>query len=200
MKRALVVVVLVGVAVGLGWWALRPEGPAPTPGSEPSATAGPPSGSTSGPRRSVLEGVSVPARPGDAPTRPEEARSAKPRRPGRFALRVGEVPALAGLEVETVGAGDREALKVPDDYGRGVVVTRIHPDAPAAEAGLLEGDVIVRAMRENVDAPTDLERVVGQRDHTLLMASRDGELMQLVIQPPFDPSRGEGSGEGTNGR
>ncbi len=93
-----------------------------------------------------------------------------------------EALALSGVEVEAVS--DPSAVPDPGRFGRGVVLLRIHPDAPAAEAGLRPGDIIVRAMRENVDGPQDLTRVVGDREQTVLIAVRDGEYMELVLHRP----------------
>jgi S1-C subfamily serine protease len=135
----------------------------------------------------VLEKV---ASPKDAETSVEVTREDEAERaPSPWEMEVTEsAPALSGLELSAVGAADRDRLEVPDEYGSGVVIEDIHPDAPAAEAGLRPGDVIVRAMRDDVDSVDDLSRVVGQRGHTVLIAVRNGEYMELVIQKPYDGS------------
>lgn len=179
------------MALASAWWLRAGSGdPVATPRA---VSVDPPAGHSSlaeGSRRSVLDGVRVPAGPADAETDARGAGGppAAAPRPGRFDLVVAPQPALSGLEVAPLGASDRERLKVPSRYGTGVIITRIHPDAPAAEAGLRPGDVIVRAMREHVNGPGDLERVVADREHTVLIAARDGRLMQLVLQKPYDGS------------
>lgn len=189
MRRALAVLLGLAVVSGLAVWLIprsvfdsEGEAPARVEAPEPSDDAP----ATTGARRSVLDKVAAPRaqRDADADADAEDA----PRVPSPFAMEPAEAPALSGLQLSSLGAGDRERLKIPDDYGAGVLIERVHPDAPAAEAGMEPGDVIIRAMREDVNAPTDLERVVGQREHTVVIAVRDGQLMQLVIQKPYDGS------------
>lgn len=186
MKRLLVALLAVGVLAGLGFVFLGPSSREPVqrveaPEPKPAKTAPVPTES--------VRAEAEPAKPSPKPL------SRGPVIPGSdeakarpYALRLNEeAPSLSGLEVETLGAADRERLKVPDEYGNGVLIQNLHPDAPAAVAGLRKGDVIVRAMRENVDEPGDLTRVVNTRDHSVVIAVRNGEYMQLVLQPPFVP-------------
>jgi membrane-associated protease RseP (regulator of RpoE activity) len=190
MRRALAWALGAAVVAGLGLLLLpsepeadreaRAERPAGEPRPEDAAETRPA-------RRSVLEKV---ASPKDAETSVEVTREDEAERaPSPWEMEVTEsAPALSGLELSAVGAADRDRLEVPDEYGSGVVIEDIHPDAPAAEAGLRPGDVIVRAMRDDVDSVDDLSRVVGQRGHTVLIAVRNGEYMELVIQKPYDGS------------
>lgn len=104
-------------------------------------------------------------------------------------LKIAEQPALSGLSYVPSTDADRERAGVTDQFGRGVTVTRIHPDAPAAEIALEEGDVIVRAETTNINSPADLESAIGDRDHTLLTFARDGVLLQVVLQKPFVPKQ-----------
>lgn len=119
-----------------------------------------------------------------APPRPESP-------PDRSSVEppVAPLAALEGLELATVDDGTREQLGVPrsDQIGRGVLVTRVHPDSPGAEIDLRPKDVIVRAQRKPVDELSDLEQIVRGRDHTLLIVARNGRLYELVIKPPFVP-------------
>lgn len=167
----------------MGFFFLGPkasDAPALSPPAAPSDDAKGPAKA----RKSVLEAVTIPA---DAKPRTLEAQP--PSNRSRLALVVAPEPALSGLDLEPLSDDDRERMKVPGDYGKGVLITSVHPDAPAAEAGLRPGDVIVRALRTEVDMPTDLRDTVGDREQTLVIAARDGQLMQLVLQKPYPGAR-----------
>lgn len=94
----------------------------------------------------------------------------------------------AGLSFETLSDADRERLKVPKGYGRGLRITDIHPDAPAAEAGLEIDDVIVRAERVNIDGDVEtLREATGSVLHPRILISRHGTLIPVVLDPPYRP-------------
>jgi len=67
---------------------------------------------------------------------------------------------------------------------RGVRISRVFEETPAAEAGLTPGDVLLRFGDETIDEPGDVSRVVGltqpgsRVDATLL---RDGEQIELPV-------------------
>ena len=106
---------------------------------------------------------------------------------GRFSLEVGPEPALSGLEFQEATDDERERAGVTGQYGRGVTVTRIHPDSSAAEVAMQVGDVIVRAQKENVNSAEDLRRIIGDRDHVVVNFMRQGQLLSVVLQKPFIP-------------
>ena len=106
----------------------------------------------------------------------------------RFAMKVETEPALSGIEFAPSTDEDRTRAGVTDQYGRGVTITRMHPDSSAAEVKLEIGDVIVRAQKESVNSVEDLKRIVGDRDHTVVNFMRDGQLMSVVLQKPFKKS------------
>lgn len=187
MRRVIAAALGLLALAGLGWFFLSPPTPSGPSAVETTDADASDSGRPAKTRRSVLEKVALPPSELKAPD-PEKPFVPDPDAPRPFRMEVAEEPALSGLELETLGAGDRERLKVPDRFGSGVLVTKIHPDAPAAEAGLQPGDVIVRALREDVNEPGDLRKTVGQRKQTLLIASRDGQLMEVVILKPYDGS------------
>ena len=56
---------------------------------------------------------------------------------------------LNGVAVADLDAQAREQLKLPDNL-KGVVITEVQPDSPAAEAGLKQGDVIQEINRHPV--------------------------------------------------
>jgi serine protease Do len=65
-----------------------------------------------------------------------------------------------GVTLEDVGPDDVSRLKL--DAERGVIVTDVKPDTPAARAGLKDGDVIVRFQGETVQSAAQLARLVGE--------------------------------------
>lgn len=189
MKRVLLIAGGVGV-VALGAVFLYPK---PVDSPDAPAAAAPaeveaPSGAA-GARRGL-----IPERlPHEARAREGTAAEAPPAQDGAPLGGVSEIDeieaptALVGLEVQSMDDGLREKLGVPDDsqIGYGVVVDRIHPDSPAAEIFMKPRDVIVRANLKKVDSPEDLQKLVGDRDHTLITISRGGQLMQMVLKKPY---------------
>ena len=71
----------------------------------------------------------------------------------------GSFPAAyLGVSFQPLTAGLREAFSVPDEIG--VLIADVHPDSPAASAGLRPGDVIVKMGRRTIHDPSDVHRVV----------------------------------------
>src|SRR5262249_49567338 len=62
--------------------------------------------------------------------------------------------------LEDVGPDDVSRLKLEAE--RGVIVTSVKADAPAAKAGIKEGDVIVRFQGETVQSAAQLARLVAE--------------------------------------
>lgn len=185
MKRAILIAGGLGVFV-LGALFLYPR---PVDKSGPTPEVTPPSVPTStgtAPRRSLVPRQ----RPGDPP--PPSASDAAPvteEGNANSAVNVPGATALVGVEFQAMDDGLREKLKVPNDsqIGKGVVLKKIHPDSPAAEIFMRPNDVIVRANLKKVDSIEDLNRLIGDRGHTLITISRDGSLMQMVLKKPFQP-------------
>ena len=76
----------------------------------------------------------------------------------------------------------RQELKVPDNV-KGVVITEVQPDSPAAEAGLKQGDVIEEINRHPVK---NAEEAVKMTEHvkdkvTLLRIWSDGGSHYVVV-------------------
>ena len=72
------------------------------------------------------------------------------------------------------------------DPAAGVLVSKVRADSPAAQAGILVGDVIVAAAGEAIRTPGELLRVVGRvpESETLsLSLSREGEPEELEVTP-----------------
>ncbi len=68
----------------------------------------------------------------------------------------------------------------------GVLVQRVDPNSPAAEAGLRQGDVIVSANNQPVSAPADVAKawtdVQGQKRPILLRVKRDDQYLFVAIE------------------
>jgi Do/DeqQ family serine protease len=66
-------------------------------------------------------------------------------------------PSDLGVTVRTLNDDEREVL---GNRARGVLVTAVEDDSPAAEAGIEEGDLILEANGRDIASPTDLGTVV----------------------------------------
>ncbi len=78
---------------------------------------------------------------------------------------------------ETAWLGVRLSPEPPAEQ-RGVLLQRVFPRSPAAEAGLQDGDVIVRVDKTRVEAPADLQAAIAARrpeETVRLVVRRDGE-------------------------
>lgn len=185
--RALIIagVVLAGL-VGLFVWAFNPSvepvklgasGPAP---SAPAAGAG-------AERRSVLDESRRRAAPepaSDPKATPEPDPEPAPETPDPDRPR--ESP-LKGLSVGSISAADLRQQGVPDEWDGGVVVTEIAPDSPADEVALEVGDIIVELRRKPVRQPSELETIMGDYGYAKVTFVREGQVLQVVLQRPFEP-------------
>lgn len=181
MKRALPVIVGLVVAGGVGFVLMRTQTPS-TEATEVNGAGAKSAAKSNGTRRSVLPPTQAnPVKTG-AP-KPDEGK----RGGVSSVLKDPKATALVGIELVPMDDGLREKLKVPvnSQIGYGVVVQNIHPDSPAAEIFMKPNDVIVRAALKKVDSAEDLQRLVGDRDHTMITVSRDGNLVQMVLKQPY---------------
>ena len=75
------------------------------------------------------------------------------------------------------------ALSLRNPAGRGLIIARIAPNAPAAQSGLEPGDVIVSANRQVVDSVKQLEQAISRdSEKILLQINRDGGSFFVVIR------------------
>lgn len=82
------------------------------------------------------------------------------------------------LGVEVVELSPELRLHYGSDEERGVLVSKVVPDSPAAVSGLRVGDVITAVEDEDVDSRRDLRRLVGGRergDEVEIAVLRDAE-------------------------
>ena len=100
-----------------------------------------------------------------------------------------------------IGVSTMELTKQLADYfgiadGKGVLVTSVTDDGPAAKAGVRAGDVITAVDGEAVDSPGDISRVINRK--------KDGDVTLTVVrnkaQQTFRVTPREGGFSGTSGR
>jgi Do/DeqQ family serine protease len=99
---------------------------------------------------------------------------------------VGKAPtegALRGITVQNLTPELRDRLGLSSDV-RGVVITEIDPDSPAAQAQLQPGDVIENINRHPVNSVVDFNRWAAEaKGQTLLRVNRQGNGFFIVITP-----------------
>jgi serine protease Do len=83
-----------------------------------------------------------------------------------------------GLRVRDLRAPERERLGLE---AGGVVVSKVEPDGPAAEAGIRSGDVILELDREPVGGARDFEKKLEEGDERALLLVRRGEATLFVV-------------------
>jgi serine protease Do len=96
----------------------------------------------------------------------------------------GEKGAMRGVSVQTLTPDLRRELQMPESTV-GVAITNVDDDAPAAQAGLQQGDVIVQVNHRAVNSVAEFNRAVREgasRESTLLLVKR-GEGTQFVVVP-----------------
>jgi serine protease Do len=71
--------------------------------------------------------------------------------------------------------------------GKGVVVTGVNPEGPAAEHGFQSGDVILAVGGKTVDNPSDVRKALSeaksQGKHDVLLRVKTADTMKLVALP-----------------
>jgi serine protease Do len=90
-----------------------------------------------------------------------------------------------GLSVQTLTAEIAENLGL-DRGVRGVVVTEVEPEGPAAEAGLRRGDVIAEVNRRPVHSAAQYEKAVGtsgKGKSVLFLVRRGDNTIFLAVRP-----------------
>ena len=110
---------------------------------------------------------------------------------------IGEMPRdLASLssqtEGQTQGAHALAGITVgpiPPDQGRdqkGVVITQIEPDSPAARSGVREGDILVEINRQEIRTVEDFQRLTSkleEKSPVLVLLKRGRGTIFLTIKP-----------------
>jgi serine protease Do len=92
--------------------------------------------------------------------------------------------ALVGIEVQTLDRKTAQDLGI-NEKTKGVVVTNVEPDSPAAEAGIQEGDVILEVNRHEVRSVKDFEKTTAdlkKDQNVLLRINRRGASLYLSVK------------------
>ena len=126
-------------------------------------------------------GLAMAQSPPPAPVAPPPATMAAPARLIQFAAAGGG--SYLGIGVQDVDTGRARELKLKEE--RGVEVTAVEADSPAAKAGLRKGDVVLEMSGQRVEGVEQFVRMVREtpvgRD-VRLSVSRGGEAQTLVAK------------------
>jgi serine protease Do len=114
----------------------------------------------------------------------------RPSAPGVHA-NLGKPPAegtLAGVSVQYITPDLREQLGLPPAT-KGVVISNLDPESPAAESGIRPGDVIESINRQPVNSVADFERMAAEaKGDTLLRINHHGNGIFIVVSPTPEES------------
>jgi serine protease Do len=97
--------------------------------------------------------------------------------------------ANAGSEQQEHGTpGPRLGLSLaPSSDSKGVEVTAVDPNGPAAEHGMKAGDVIMNVAGTPVSTPRDVQKQIGEQrqagKHAVLMRVKSGDTIRFVALP-----------------
>jgi serine protease Do len=94
---------------------------------------------------------------------------------------VGIKGAMEGVSLDEMNAQVARQLGLPASL-RGVVVTDIRPDTPAADAGLRRGDVIVEVNRRSVSSLAEFEGAAAGKQSLLLLVRRGENTVYVAIE------------------
>jgi serine protease Do len=91
-----------------------------------------------------------------------------------------------GLALSPIGDDARKSYKLKDSL-KGVVVTAVDPNSPAAEKGLRAGDVIEEVNQQAVEKPADVSKAIdnlkkqGKKSALLLVANGSGDVRFVAL-------------------
>ena len=96
----------------------------------------------------------------------------------------GEKGAMKGVSVQALTSDIRQQLELPATQ-KGVVVTDVDADSPAAQEGLKPGDVIEQVNHKPVNSVADFNAAVkpGTGNRATLLLVRRGQVSQFVAVP-----------------
>jgi PDZ domain len=111
---------------------------------------------------------------------PEPGARAMAATPTPGPLIVTRITALAGARMETITPGLGEAIGVD----RGVLVIFVAPGVPAAESGLSDGDVILKADGRDVSSVRELQHMMASAEEKAIRldVARKGKIRQVTLR------------------
>ncbi|MFY9911457.1 MAG: DegQ family serine endoprotease [Candidatus Sulfotelmatobacter sp.] len=91
---------------------------------------------------------------------------------------------MRGVQVDELTNDIRQQLGLKPSV-KGVVVTNVADDSPAADAGLQRGDVIEQINRQPVNSVAEYQHLISEagKQSTVLLINRGGNTTFLVVQP-----------------
>jgi serine protease Do len=95
---------------------------------------------------------------------------------------------VLGVRVEQPDADELERLGAPG--GAGMLIAEVHEESRAEKAGLLEGDLVIRALGIPVRSLADLRRALRDQPgdkHMEMVVLRAGHEVRLMVPPPPPP-------------
>ncbi|HEX4260648.1 MAG TPA: DegQ family serine endoprotease [Acetobacteraceae bacterium] len=133
--------------------------------------------------------VTVAELPGDNIKQASATPPAKPKPPAASRI------AGLGIELSDLNDAARSKYQISADQ-KGVVVTQVAPDSPAASRGLKPGDVIVEVQQAQVSTPADVQSRVDSvrkqnRRSVLMLIQGQGGMRWVPL--PLDASGGPGN-------
>jgi serine protease Do len=105
--------------------------------------------------------------------------------PGSAEVREGEEESPVGLTLEDLDANLARRFNLRET--KGVVVTRVAPGTPAAEAGLRAGDLILEINGAAVGNAADFQRLMGKvpkGSFARLLIKRQGHTLFITLEVP----------------
>lgn len=113
--------------------------------------------------------------------------------PFLFTPSVGEAPPKVMLGINMSPLDEEKARKAGVEEGEGIYVDRVIEELPAAQAGLRQGDIIVRIAGQSPATQEKLREALKSRnpgDKLKLTVLRDGEEKTLtIVLAPYDPEK-----------
>lgn len=101
----------------------------------------------------------------------------------KLAEKMDEVEPAPDIGLELTMAEESDAY----DYGyeEALLVEKVEPGSPAAEAGIMPGDIIFEVNRERVTSVSEFDTIVAKdygKDPLLMLIGRDGGMLYLVVR------------------
>ena len=107
-----------------------------------------------------------------------------------YAFSFGGPSVRMGVKVQDLSDGLREYFRAPVD--RGVLISDVIDDSPAAAAGLRAGDLILSVDGHDVGSPGEIRRALGEReagDRVPVLVLRDGAETSFDVTVEKAPGR-----------